>query len=149
MSKWFRINEITDWEEDTQMMDGDASHEGWRAVQRLLEEEREKKIDNSEWNGLPFVCEAETEEEAIDKYNDEVCDGEYIKALAADCEEVHKFTVSLQVDCRVDVEVFATDFEEVKDNASYTSFDKNDLDIIEIHAVNGTDEVTGEFRDLC
>lgn len=51
-----KITNILDWEEDTQMMDGDASHEGWRAVQSLLEEERVKKIDEEEAEGLPFVC---------------------------------------------------------------------------------------------
>ena len=61
-----KITNILDWEEDTQMMDGDASHEGWRAVQSLLEEERVKKIDEEEAEGLPFVCEAKDEDEARD-----------------------------------------------------------------------------------
>ena len=149
MSKIFRISEITDWEEDTQMMHGDASHEGWRDVQQLLEEERVKKIDNNGWEGLPFFCEAEDEEEAIDKYNAKFCECEYIKAIEADCEEVRKFRVSLQVDCRVDVEVFATDAEDAGVRSAGAVYEKNDLEIIDEHTVNATDVETGELTDLC
>jgi hypothetical protein len=70
------------------MMAGDASHEGDRAVQRLLEAERDKKIDEGNWDGLPFVCEAEDIEEAIEKYNDAHCEYDYIKATDCDWEEV-------------------------------------------------------------
>jgi hypothetical protein len=93
-----KITDITDWEEDTQMMDGDASHEGDRAVQRLLEEERVKKIDEGEWDGLPFVCDAEDIEEAIEKYNDAYCEYNYIKATDCDWEEVAEFNVVLEKD---------------------------------------------------
>ena len=149
MSKYFRINEITDWEEDSALMAGDASHEGDRAVQRRLEEERVRKIDNNEWNCIPCVCKANTEEEAIEQYNATYCKYDYLKATEADCEEVHEFTVSMQVDCRVDVTVFATDFADARDRVSSVDFEKNDLEIIETHAVNATDEVSGEFKDLC
>ena len=88
----YTIIEVTDWVEDDALMAGDASHEGDRAVQSLLEEERVRKIDHGKADGLPFTCEAESEEEAIDKYNEQICDGDYLKAEAVefgdaeDCE---------------------------------------------------------------
>ena len=85
-----KITNILDWEEDTQMMDGDASHEGWRPVQSLLEEERVKKIDNEEAEGLPFVCEAKDEDEALEKYNEKFQSGAYLKASSCDWEEVEE-----------------------------------------------------------
>ena len=69
MSSMYRIDNITEWEEDEPLMHGDASREGWRAVQKLLEDEKVKKIDNGKAEGLPFVCEAENEKEALEKYN--------------------------------------------------------------------------------
>ena len=149
MSKWFRINEITDWEEDSSMMAGDASHEGDRAVQRLLEAERVKKIDNNEWEGLPFICEAENEIEALEKYTTKFYEFEYIKPVEADCEEVHKFEVERQIDCRDYVEVFARSFAEAGDKASEIPVDKDKLELIETHIVDATDKVTGEFKELC
>ena len=65
-------------------MHGDASREGWRDVQKLLEDEKVKKIDNGKAEGLPFVCEAENEEEALEKYNAEYCALDYLKAT--ECE---------------------------------------------------------------
>lgn len=149
MSKYFRINEITDWEEDSHMMEGDASHEGLREVQKLLEEERVKKIDNGEWKGLPYICEAENEIEALEKYNEKFCENDYIKAVEADCEEVHKFEVERQIDCLDYVVVFARDFDEASDRATAIPVDKKKLSVIETHIVNGKDEVTGETKELC
>ena len=85
--KKFTIVEVTDWEEDSILMDGDASHEGYRSVQSLLEEERESKIDKGEQKGLPFTCEAENEDEAIEKYNQSVCEFDYLKAVAVEFAE--------------------------------------------------------------
>lgn len=149
MSKWFRINEITDWEEDSSMIAGDASHEGDRAVQRLLEAERVKKIDNNEWRGLPFICEADNEIEALEKYTAKFYEFEYIKPVEADCEEVHKFEVSRQIDCRDYVTVFATDFKEASEKADYIDIEPEKLEFIETHIVDATDKVTGEFKELC
>jgi hypothetical protein len=85
--KTYKIIEVTEWYEDNGLMDGDASHEGYRAVQRLLEEERIRKIDNGEADGLPFVCEAESEESAIDKYNEAYCEYDYLKAAQCEFED--------------------------------------------------------------
>lgn len=84
----FKIVEITEWWKDERLIEGDASHEGWRAVTELVEEEEDEK-QNGEWTkGLPFVCEAEDEEEAIQKYNDEICEYDYLKAIGCEWEEV-------------------------------------------------------------
>ncbi len=93
-----KITEITDWEEDNCMIAGDASHEGDRAVQRLLEEERTNKIDNGNAEGLPFVCEAENEDDALEKYNAEFCEYDYLKAAACDWEEVEESTTLIEKD---------------------------------------------------
>ena len=93
-----KITDITDWEEDSYMIAGDASHEGDRAVQRLLEGERVKKIDNGEAEGLQFVCEAEDIDEALQKYNDAYCEYDYLKAAECDWAEVAEFNVVLEMD---------------------------------------------------
>lgn len=80
----YTITEVTDWVEDHAKIAGDASHEGDRAVDVLLEGERARKLDFGEAEGLPFTCEAESEEEAIDKYNEQICDGDYLKAEAVE-----------------------------------------------------------------
>lgn len=85
--KKFTINEITDWEEDSWLIDGDASHEGSRAVERLVEQEKREKIDEGKATGLPFTCEAEDIDEALEKYNEEHCEYDYLKAVECDYDE--------------------------------------------------------------
>ena len=80
------ILDITDHEKDDAMMSGDASHEGWASVNELYAEEYRRKVENNEWSGLPFTCEADTIEEALDIYNESVCQYDYIKATDADYE---------------------------------------------------------------
>lgn len=81
------ITEITGWWEDTAAEMGDASHEGDGDVMRLKLEEYERKVEGNEWPGLPFTCEAEDEDEAIEKYNAEHCDSDYYKAESAEFAE--------------------------------------------------------------
>lgn len=85
--KKFTIVEVTDWEEDSILISADASHEGYRAVQSLLEEERVQKIDKGKQKGVPFTCDAETEEDAIEKYNASICEFDYLKAAACEFAE--------------------------------------------------------------
>ena len=147
--KWFRINEITQLEEDSRAMRGDVGHISDRDIQRWLEEERVKKIDNNECAGLPFICEAENEEEALEKYNEKYCEFDYLKATEAECEEVRKFAVSLQVDCRIEIEVYAKDAEEAGENATEEDFELKDLEVIDTHCVNAYDVANGKLTDLC
>ncbi len=78
---------ITEWEEDERQTAGDASHEGTRAVRRLLAEERDAKEDGDWTKGLPFVCEAESLDDALDQYNEKYCEFDYLKAVDADFDE--------------------------------------------------------------
>ena len=78
------IIDITDHWKDDAMMDGDASHEGWASVNELYAEEYRRKIEDNKWKELPFTCEAESIEDAVDIYNDKICDCDYIKAADAD-----------------------------------------------------------------
>ena len=87
----FKIIEIYGWEEDVHMEQGDACHMDEGDVMRHKLDEYEKKIENNEWPGLPFVCEAESEEEAIEKYNAEHCEYDYYKATEAEFEDRHDF----------------------------------------------------------
>lgn len=83
----YKILEITDWEKDVTEEMADSGHMSDGDIMRLELEEYERKIENSEWPGLPFVCEAENEADAIDKYNEKFCDGDYYKATGADFDE--------------------------------------------------------------
>ena len=83
-----KIVEITRWEEDTWLAAGDASHNGDREVDRLIEAEKVEKMDNGNARGLPFVCDAENVEDAIQQYNDTYCEYDYLKAVECDWEEV-------------------------------------------------------------
>lgn len=80
----YKILEITDWEEDVTEEMADSGHISDGDIMRLKLEEYEEKIENGEWPGLPFECESESEEEAIDMYNEEFCAGDYYKAIGAD-----------------------------------------------------------------
>ena len=86
MSK-YTIVDITEWEKDEYMMDGDSSHMPWSEVMSRYADEYRLKVEEGEWPSLPFTCEAKSKEDAIEKYNDEVLEFEYIRAVDADFEE--------------------------------------------------------------
>ena len=83
-----KIIEITDWEKDYQLIEGDASHEGDQAVRNLVAEEEDKKLySNEPWLiGLPFECEAKDKDEALDLYNEKHCNYDYLKAINCEVE---------------------------------------------------------------
>lgn len=83
-----KIVEITEWEKDYQMINGDASHMGDREIRDLVAEEEDKKLySDEEWTlGLPFECEAENKEEALDLYNAKYCEFDYLKAIGCEVE---------------------------------------------------------------
>ena len=92
------ITEITEWNEDSSLVAGDASHEGDAAVMRLLVEEREAKVYSEDWRQkaqgamLPFEfnARAETEEdavaEALDAFSTTHCEFDYLKPLECEYE---------------------------------------------------------------
>lgn len=111
--KHYKITDITEWDVDRAMIEGDSSHTG--ANYNILLGEAEEKIEalNTEGGaGLPFFCEASDKEEALDKYNEAHYRDEYVKAAVADITEVRKFNVTVQVECQTDVEVYAEDADE-------------------------------------
>lgn len=78
---------ITDWEKDEYAMMGDSGHISDGDIKRKELEEYEQKVENNEWPGLPFKCEADSEEDAVDQYNEACCGGDYYKATEAEFEE--------------------------------------------------------------
>lgn len=57
-----------------------------------------------------------------------------------------KYTVSLSLDCRVDVEVEASSFEEAFRKADKAEYDWNKVEVVGIGLVNATDE-EGVLKD--
>ena len=145
----FKIREITAWDVNRRMVQTTADHSDASYDDILAEARREARHALSTGAGvnLPIICDATDENDALAKYAEKF----YANALIVPVEAVieHQFTVSLQVDCRVDVTVWAQDFQEAGACAVIADYEKKDLEIIETHSVNGTDEVTGVFKDLC
>ena len=81
-----KIIEITKWEEDTRLIAGDASHTGDREVDKLVESEKIEKIDNGIAQGLPFICDADDVDSALEQYNHSICEYDYLKAAECDYE---------------------------------------------------------------
>lgn len=81
------ITEITGWYEDRHMEAGDTSHMSGGDVMRHRLSEYEEKVEGGKWPGLPFTCEAQSEDDAISKYNDKFCEYDYYKAESAEFEE--------------------------------------------------------------
>lgn len=78
------ILEITEWDRDNRLIDGDASHEGRERVEELIAEEEDAKLYGEWTEGLPFECEAENLYDALEMYNTRYCDCDYLKAV--ECE---------------------------------------------------------------
>lgn len=59
-----------------------------------------------------------------------------------------KYTVSIAVDGRIDIDVEADSFEQAKDKAidAFRDADLTEMEVVGGQAVNAEDE-TGEFRD--
>lgn len=83
----FKIIEIDDYEEDRHEQAGDMCHMPEIDVLRIKVAEYEEKVEKGNWPGLPFECDAEDEEDAIQKYNSEHCRGDYYKAVSAIFED--------------------------------------------------------------
>ena len=67
------IFDILEWDEDKAAGASIYSHEGEREYQRCLESERSEKLDNEWTKGLPFTCQAECVDDAIEQYNEKYC----------------------------------------------------------------------------
>ena len=60
-----------------------------------------------------------------------------------------RFVVSLQVDTRIEVEVYADSAEEAGELAKDADFEMKDLEFIESHVVNAYDPENDTLTDLC
>ena len=78
-----KIIAIEDWELDEQEIAGDSSRMPDHEIDELKVDEYNRKIENGEWPDLPFECDAEDEEDAIEQYNSKCCRGDYYKATEA------------------------------------------------------------------
>ena len=145
----FKIREITAWDVNRRMVQATADHsdESYDTVLAEAQEMARNALSNGAGANLPIICNATDEKDALAKYAEKF----YADALIVPVEAVieHQFTVSLSVDARVDVTAWAQDFHEASACAVIEDFDPKNLEYIRIQSVNGTDEVTGEFKDLC
>ena len=57
-----------------------------------------------------------------------------------------KYTVTLKLDCRVDVEVEANSFDEAFEKAKSTTYNWNKVEVVGDKPVNATDE-NGNMED--
>ena len=149
--RYFRINEITEWDVNWRVAQSYADRNKTTLEYALWEAQvvARNYLEDGEGMELPWVVEAASEDEALAKYSEEFYEAFSLAIPSkAKIDEVHKFEVSVQVDCRADVEVYGKDFDEARERAQYADFDLNTCDIIETHPVNATDTATGEFRDL-
>ena len=85
MSK-YTITAITEWEEDAYEEMADSGHISDGDIMRLKLDEYERKVERDEWPGLPFTCDADDAEDAVEKYNRRCCGGDYYKAVEAEFE---------------------------------------------------------------
>ena len=86
----FIITEVLDWELDEHEMAGDSSRMPDHEIDELKVDEYNRKIEEGDWPDLPYECDAEDEEDAIEQYNSDCCRGDYYKAtevVFADEEE--------------------------------------------------------------
>lgn len=76
----FIITEVLDWELDEHEMAGDSSRMPDHEIDELKVDEYNRKIEEGNWPDLPYECDAEDEEDAIEQYNSDCCRGDYYKA---------------------------------------------------------------------
>lgn len=85
----YTVLEITDWEQDDHEMAGDSCHMSMADVYFKLAEEYKEKVDNGNWPGIPFTCDADDEDDAFEKYKQEHCEYDYIVPIDADIEDTY------------------------------------------------------------
>ena len=159
MAKRFRILEITEWDINRPLVQANADHNGdYNAEYFDACKEREFCEQNGGEN-LPWEVVAETKEDALEKYREKFYTSQFKLAIPVDAdmegwkiqeEKKHrKFTVSLQVDTRIEVEVYADSAEEAGELAKDADFEMKDLEFIESHLVNAYDVENDKLIDLC
>jgi len=147
MSK-FKITEITEWEVNRPLIQAYADHGGENYGMAYAHASQVKSmLYTTGGTDLPFVCEAENEDEALAKYAEKYANEEVVPTKA-DITPLRKFVVSLQVDTRIDVEVYADSAEEAGKLAEDADFEMKDLEYIEGHVVSAYDPENNELTDI-
>lgn len=148
--KHFRITEITGWDVNRPLVRANADHNGddYNAALDEAQEVAREALNVGAGMNLPFVCEAESAEDALAQYADKYYSDELAIPVDAEIEEVRKFEVTRQIDCQDTVVVFAKDADEALDRANEVEADKDELEILEIHNVRTTDAETGAAKEL-
>ena len=59
-----------------------------------------------------------------------------------------KYTVSLKLECRVDVEVEADSFDEAFKKAEFAVYDWNEVEVVDDEIVSATN-ARGEMKEYC
>ena len=113
----FTVVEITDWWRDDHEMAGDGCHMPESDILYRLAKETEEKVEDGKWPGLPFTCEAEDEEEALEKYRLKFCDGDYIIPIDADIEKVVAYRVVWSNEHSADAFDAGDDLDSAKEEA--------------------------------
>lgn len=145
----YRIDEITDWDVNRPLVQANADHGGedYNAAYAEACSVRDEMLKVG-GRDLPFECDAENEDEALAKYAEKYAD-ELVVPTDAIITQLHKFAVSLQVDTRIEVEVYADSAEEAGELAKSADWEMKDLEYIESHVVNAYDHENDTLTDLC
>ena len=147
MSK-FKITEITEWEVNRPIVQSIADHSGDYNTAYADACQSRDLLYTVGGRDLPFECEAETQEEALAKYAEKYAN-EVVVPTEAVITPLRRFVVSLQVDTRIEVEVYADSAEEAGKLAKDADFEMKDLEFIESHVVNAYDPENDTLTDLC
>ena len=147
MSK-FKITEITEWEVNRPIVQAYADHGGEDYEMAYAHASQVKSmLYTTGGKDLPFVCEAENEDEALEKYAEKYAN-EVVIPVKADIQNLRRFVVSLQLDCRVDIEVMAESAKEAARQAELEDIDWSKVELIETHPVNAYDVENNKLTDL-
>ena len=147
MSK-FKITEITEWDVNRPIVQAIADHSGDYNTAYADACQSRDLLYTVGGRDLPFECEAESQDEALAKYAEKYAN-EVVIPIDATFAPTRKFTVSLQVDTRIEVEVYADSAEEAGELAKNADFEMKDLEYIESHVVNAYDVENNKLIDLC
>lgn len=144
----FKITEIKEWEVNRPLIQAYADHGGENYDMAYGNASQVKStLYTTGGKDLPFVCEAENEDEALEKYAEKYAN-EVVVPTEAVITPLRRFVVSLQVDTRIDVEVYADSAEEAGKLAEDADFEMKDLEFLESHVVNAYDPENNTLTDL-
>lgn len=147
MSK-FKITEITEWDVNRPIVQAIADHSGDYNTAYADACQSRDLLYTVGGRDIPFECEAESEDEALAKYAEKYAN-EVVVPTEAVITKTRRFSVSLQLDCRIDIEVMAESAKEAGREAELKDIDWSKVELIETHQVYAYDVENGKLTDLC